>query len=115
MKKGFYYTSLIILWVAVVFLLAILLILFGLVPTNFGFGYSLGTACGYPQLWIMAVGIMLLLRPIVWRIFIKESKTFKNSAAIIILIVGIIWLSMNIGARILKNQATESLIEQYEP
>lgn len=115
MKKGFYYTSLIVLWVVVVFLLAILFILFGLVPTNFGFGYSLGTACGHPQLWIMAIGIVLLLRPIVWRIFIKESKTFKNSAAITILIVGIIWLSMNIGARILNDKVTESLIEQYEP
>lgn len=115
MKKGFYYASLIVLWGVVVLLLAILLILFGLIPTNFGFGYLLGSACGLPQLWIMAVGFVLLLRPIIWRLFTKESKTFKKSTAIIILIVGIIWLSVNVGARILKDKATESLIEQYEP
>ena len=113
MKKGFYYTSLIVLWVVVVFLLAFLLILLGPIPTNFV--YSLGIACGFPQLWIIAVGIVLLLRPIVWRIFTKENRTFKNSVAITILIVGIIWLSMSVGARILHDQATESIIEQYEP
>ena len=115
MKKSFYYTSLIVLWGVVVFLLAILLILFGLIPTNFGFGYSLGSACGFPQLWIMAVGIVLLLRPIAWKLITKESKPFKKSAAITILIVGIIWLSINIGAGILNEHASEKLIEQYDP
>lgn len=86
-----------------------------MVPTNFGFEYALGNACGYPQLWIMAVGIVLLLRPIAWKLITKESKPFKKSAAITILIVGIIWLSINIGTGILNEHASEKLIEQYDP
>ena len=116
MKKTVYYILLCILWIATVFVLAILLLLLGLFPiyNSLWDPYTLGTVCGYPQLWLMAIGIVLLLRPIVWKLVAKESKKFKVSTAIIVLVVGIAWLSMNVGARMLNNYAAEKLIEQYE-
>lgn len=114
MKKSVYYILLSALWVAAVVVLAILLLFFGVFPMNFGLGYSLGGACGHPQLWMIATSFVLLLRPIVWKLVTKESKQFKKSTAIIILVIGIVWLSMNVGARILNNYANEKLIEQYE-
>ena len=99
MKKVIYAVCLAALWVIVILLLGILLVLFGLTPTDPSFMYSLGAACGHPQLWVIAAGFVLLLRPVAWKLITKESKPFRKSAAITILILGIVWLSMNVGAR----------------
>ena len=113
MKKSVYYIVLAALWGATVLVLAVLLLLFGLFPMSYNFGYSLGGACGHPHLWVMAIGITLLLRPIVWRLIAKESKKFKTTTAIIVLVVGIVWLSMNLAAKLLNDYATAKLTEQY--
>lgn len=113
MKKSVYYILLVLLWIATVLVLAILLLLLGLSPIYYSLWEpeSLGRACGHPQLWLMAIGIVLLLRPIMWKLVAKESKKFKKSTAIIVLVVGIVWLSLNVAARIRSEQISEELIK----
>ena len=67
MKKSVYYMLLVVLWIAIVLVLALLLLATGLfaIPGCYGFAAQLGGACGHPQLWVIAIGIVLLLRPFV--------------------------------------------------
>lgn len=109
MKKGIYYASLALLWIVVITLLAILCLLVGLMPIKFGFGYSLGGACGHPQLWIVSLGVVLLLRPFVFRLVMGEKKNFKRTLPIILVVVGLIWLAMNVGARMYYEKAKQEM------
>lgn len=101
MKKVMYFTSLCIAWVVVVFILAFVLVVCGLFPFRAGWGYSLGAGCGHPQLWLISLGIVFLLRPVLYKAIFKVHKSFSKSTGIVIIIFGAIWLAMNLGSKLL--------------
>lgn len=120
MRKTLYYATLFatlfVLWIVIVLVLALLILTTGLLPmpSDCGFSDQLGSACARPQLWVMAIGIVLLFRPFVWKLITRDRKQFKKSTAIIVLVVGIVWLSINIGTSMMKDYATEKTNEQYK-
>lgn len=109
MKKVIYYASLALSWIVIVVLLAILCLLIGLIPVEFGFGYSLGGACGHPQLWVISLGIVMLFRPLAFSLVMAEKRTFKRTLPIILIIVGTVWLAMNVGAKMYYEKAKQEI------
>lgn len=115
MRKLIYYFLLIVLWIAIVLILALLLVTTGLFSMPaYGFSAQLGGACAHPQLWVVAIGIVLLLRPFVYKMITKESKRFEKTISVTILAIGIVWLTMVTISRIVNRNVSEQLIEQYE-
>ncbi len=114
MKKTIYIGLLILAWILAVLILALLLVMTGIVSSNFGFGASLGTACGHPQLWVISIGIVLLLRPVIYKLVVKEERRFKKTVAIILIVVGAIWLAINVGARLYLESVEKEFFEQHK-
>lgn len=114
MKKIIYYSTLIALWAMILVILGIILVFLNLCPMNYGFGYALGSACGHPQLWIVSIGIVLLLRTKVYQLILKANKSFNKSVGIILIVIGSIWLAMNVGARLFYENAKQNAIESYK-
>lgn len=109
MKKMIYFGSLVISWVVMLLLLAFLCLILGVIPMEFGLGYSWGRACGHLQLWVISLGIVLLLRPFVYKFIMTEQKVFKRTLPIILVIVGLVWLAMNVGARMCYEKAKQEI------
>lgn len=111
MKNILYYISLIITWLVIIIVLAFILTICGIVPTLYGWGYALGSACGYPQLWIISLGCTLLIRSVLHKVIFKEQKSYKKTIPILIIIIGCLWLAMNLGAMI-YNRAVEKAVNE---
>lgn len=105
MNKTLYYFSLVLAWIVIEFFLMLFLVLLGLsgVPEGFGFGYKMGAALARPQLWLIALGFVLLLRPSLYKAIIKTSKAFNKNVAVVCLVLGFIWLLSNIVGRFISN------------
>lgn len=114
MKKALYYILLFIAWITIIIALASTLVISGLIPTSLGWGYAIGSACGYPQLWLIAAGITLLIRPILYKTIFKNCKTYKKTVAIILIAVGIIWITMNIGAKLYHQSVEKAVMERLQ-
>lgn len=106
-KKVTFCTALFIVWLVVLLILAFGLVACGLVSLRFGWGTALGTSCGHPQLWLIAIGVVMLLRSTIHKMIFQEKKEFKKLVAIVVIVLGCFWLIMNLGARMLF-KATES-------
>lgn len=115
MKKVFFIVSLCILWVIILFALAFVLVICGLIPLSLGWGAALGTGCGHLQLWLIAIGIVLLLRSVLCKAIFKEHKHFKKTIAIVFITIGFIWLAMNLGSRLYTQCIQKTILEHYEP
>lgn len=114
MKKTIYYVLLVLAWILAVLILALLLVITGIISSNFGFGASLGTACGHPQLWVISIGIVLLLRPVIYKLVVKEERLFKKTVANILIVVGVIWLIINVGTRLYLESIEKDFFEQHK-
>lgn len=104
-NKTFYYFSLALAWIVIEIILMLFMVLLGFtgVPEGFGVGYKMGAALAHPQLWLIALGLVLLLRSSLYKAIMRASKTFNKHVAIVCLVVGLIWLLLNIGTRFIAN------------
>lgn len=114
MKNILYFISLLITWLVIIIGLAFIITLCGIVPTLYGWGYALGSACGYPQLWIISLGCTLLIRPILYKVIFKEHKKYKKTVPVIIIIIGSLWLAMNLGAMIYNRAVEKTVMERVQ-
>lgn len=101
MRKIIYYGSLIVLWLLVVMLLAVFLLMIGVFPYVTDFAYSFGGACAHPQLWVISIGIILFVRPVLYKLVMKEQRRYGKTMAILLVVAGTIWLAMNVMGRML--------------
>ena len=114
MKKVVYYVGLCTLWIIALFALAFVSVICGFIPLSLGVGAALGTGCGHPQLWLIAIGIVLLLRPVLYKAIFKEHKHFKRTVAIVLITFGLVWFAMNFGARLYNQAAQKAVMERFE-
>ena len=105
MNKTLYYFSLVLAWIVIEFFLMLFWVLLGIsgVHEGLGFGYKMGAALAHPQLWIIALGFVLLLRPSLYKAIMKTSKVFNKNVAVLCLVLGFIWLLLNIAGRLISN------------
>lgn len=114
MKKVLYLASLFIVWLASIFALALILVICGIIPTSLGWGYALGGACGLPQLWLIATGIAMFIRPILYKVIFNENKIFKKVISTILIVIGFLWLAMNLGARMYHQAVEKAVMERLQ-
>lgn len=114
MKKTIYYVLLFVIWIATITVLASTLVISGFIPTSYGLGYAIGSACGYPQLWLIAAGIVMLVRPMLNKAIFKTCKIYKKTVAIILIAVGIVWIVINIGARLYHQSVEKVVMERLQ-
>ncbi|MBQ8889987.1 MAG: hypothetical protein IJY59_10985 [Bacteroidaceae bacterium] len=114
MKKAIYYMGLCVLWIIALFTLAFVLVMCGFIPLSFGWGAALGNSCGHPQLWLIAIGLVLLLRPVLYKAIFNEHKYFKKTVAIVIITLGMLWLALNLGARLYNQAVQKAVLEKLE-
>ena len=113
MKKGFYYLILILLWMLCVLLMGLLFILFSVAPVV-SWSYSIGIACAQPFVWLISLGIVLLLRPFVYKFMFKEKKAFSRTIAVVLLVFGALFMIFKIGNAIYSRYVMDQLIENYD-
>lgn len=113
MKKGFYYLILILLWMLCVLLMGLLFILFSMAPVV-SWSYSIGIACAQPFVWLISLGIVLLLRPFVYKFMFKEKKAFSRTIAVVLLVFGALFMIFKIGNAIYSRYVMDQLIENYD-
>lgn len=113
MKKGFYYLILILLWMLCVLLMGLLFILFSVAPVV-SWSYSIGIACAQPFVWLISLGIVLLLRPFVYKFMFKEKKAFSRTIAVVLLVFGTLFMIFKIGNAIYSRYMMDQLIENYD-
>lgn len=113
MKKGFYYLILILLWMLCVLLMGLLFILFSVAPVV-SWSYSIGIACAQPFVWLISLGIVLLLRPFVYKFMFKEKKVFSRTIAVVLLVFGTLFMIFKIGNAIYSRYVMDQLIENYD-
>lgn len=113
MKKGFYYLILILLWMLCVLLMGLLFILFSMAPVV-SWSYSIGIACAQPFVWLISLGIVLLLRPFVYKFMFKEKKAFSRTIAVVLLVFGVLFMIFKIGNAIYSRYVMDQLIENYD-
>lgn len=115
MGKSHYYIAMAILFVAIWFILAIVLMGIGAVGADYGgLGYRLGTAIGTPPLLFIALGITLLLRKVVYKKILGQNKDFSKALAVVCIFLGCIWLASTIGARKMSDYTKDKLMEYYQ-
>lgn len=115
MKKVAYILTSILLWLIFVFIFAVILILIGVYTFEYNWGYSLGGGMARPQIWLISIGFVLLLRPYIYKLIYKSNKCFKKSIAIGCIILGFIWFAMNTGAKMFSDWTSKQVIEKYQP
>lgn len=114
MKKVIYLASLFIAWLVSIIALALILVICGVIPTSLGWGYALGGACGLPQLWLISAGITMLIRPILHKAIFNENRVFKKVISTILIVIGIVWLAMNLGARMYHQVVEKAVLERMQ-
>lgn len=115
MKKILYYTVLCVLWCLVLLLMALLMSFCKLVPLSYGLGYALGAGCAHPQLWMISLGITLLFRSKVYNVIQKDCKVFGKKTGVVIIVIGVVWLSVNLGIKMYNHKLSTKLIEENYP
>lgn len=113
MKKGFYYLILILLWMLCVLLMGLLFILFSMAPVV-SWSYSIGIACAQLFVWLISLGVVLLLRPFVYKFMFKEKKAFSRTIAVVLLVFGALFMIFKIGNAIYSRYVMDQLIENYD-
>ena len=104
MKKSFYIISLIACWLAIIFIIGILFIITGITPFQCNWGYTLGCSMGRITSWLLAAGIVMLLRPIFYKAIIGSEKIFSKTIGIILISLGVIGSLNTIISRIMHIQ-----------
>lgn len=115
MRKLSYYIALAILFIAIWFILAFVLMSIGVIGVDYGgFGYRLGTAVGTPSLLVISLGITLLMRKVVYGKILGQIKDFSKGFAVFCVVFGSLWLAINIGGRMMSDYAKGKMMEQYQ-
>lgn len=106
MKRGLYYSSIICLAIASWLVLSgILALLFN--GTN-SFSYHFGSWCGTPYTLLLAIGLALLFRNVIYRTIFQRAKKHKPIITTIVIILAVIWGSVSIGAKSVSNKTTDT-------
>ena len=104
MKQTIYYSVCVCAFIAIWFALAFMLLFLGAIGYSYGgFGYRFGSACAYPQVWLMSLGVVLLLRKQLYRFVMKEQKDFGKGAGVWCIIIGAVWLFFNLLPRFMMS------------
>lgn len=104
MKQTIYYSACVGAFIAIWFALAFLLLFLGAIGYSYGgFGYRFGSALAYPQVWLMSVGIVLLLRKQLYGFVMKEQKDFGKGTGASCIIIGAVWLLFNLLPRFMMS------------
>lgn len=104
MKQTIYYSVCVCAFIAIWFALAFILLFLGAIGYSYGgFGYRFGSACAYPQVWLMSLGVVLLLRKQLYRFVMKEQKDFGKGAGVWCIIIGAVWLFFNLLPRFMMS------------
>jgi hypothetical protein len=90
--------------VAIIFIIGILLIIIGIIPFKGNLGYTLGSAMGQIAIWLLSAGIVMFLRPILYKAIIGTKKIFSKKIGICLIILGGIGLLNTIISRIIHIQ-----------
>ncbi len=114
MNKVLYVVALILSWFVLVFSIASLLIFMGIIPMQFNWSYTYGTAVAIPSMWLLFVGIVMLLRQFFYKVIFGTNKPFNKSIATILIVIGTIWFAFTIGGKLIHKSTTEKLFKTYE-
>lgn len=116
MKKICYYITLTIIWVIVILFLALILVVLNIsgTPPIYGFNAKLGGACAHPQLWLISLGVVLLLRKIIYRVLFRQTKEYSTATGIACIVFGTLWLGFSITMKIISENTQREVIELYE-
>lgn len=114
MKKILYLVALILLWFVLIFGIASLLIYTGIIPLQFNWGYTFGTAISIPSMWLLSAGIVMLLRQFIYKIIFGTCKQINKSTATLLIMLGAIWFAFTIGGKLLTKTTTEIFHNTYE-
>lgn len=109
MRKALYYLSLLGCWILLVFLLGYILIIAKVEPFELNWGYTFGKVTGSPYIWLIAIGIVLLLRSLFYKWIFHTCKKYSKTTAYILICLGSVWLSINLFSSYLSNQALKKI------
>lgn len=101
MKKICYYVICIFAFIAIWFVLGVLLYteVFGF--RFVGFTYGFGQAMGHPELLLIGIGAVLLLRRYLYELVTNRRKDFGKAIGIWLITIGSLWLFITIGTHIM--------------
>ena len=114
MKKLIYYPCLFITWFFILLLFSAIFALVGINDLRFGWAPALGSGCGMPFLWLISAGITMLLRRTWYKIIFKEKKSFKKEIAVLLIILGTVWMVFTVVPKMLARSIEKDLIETYD-
>lgn len=115
MKKIIYYGILFVLFIAIWLLVSVVLVAIGVSPIAFGtFGYRIGGTMPSIPLMMISLGVVQISRPTVYRICFREIATFHKTSATVLILIGVIWYGIVVGAKFFKQHVEKQLIERYE-
>lgn len=113
MKKAIFYGALVGISILIWLILgAILALIFN--GTDY-LAYSLGTWCGQPFLILLAIGIALCFRKVLYQGIFKESKEYKSNVPLYIIIAAVLWGCWMIGVKIFYAHAMTTALQNYQP
>ncbi len=105
---------LIILWIVFIIVIAIILSIFHLIPLSYNFIDSVAIACGNINVWILSLGITLLFRSYLYKQFFNIPRYYSPWTAISYIMVGLIWISLTVGGKIIQAKIVDKQLEQYK-
>ena len=114
MKKILYYSVLIVIWAVMVLTYAFIIVLLGFDDKPaYGFYGRLGSAVVCPEMWLLLLGVTLLLRKKLWRLFFKKETKFDPNLVILCFVFGVLGLLWSAFVRYTSSIARQEVIEQY--
>ena len=114
MKDFYYYSACVMSWIVTVLVLAFFYVIFTGVNTSIGgWSYALGTGCGQPSIWMIALGTSLLLRKVLFSSIMKEEKEFSRTSPIVLIVIGLAWLIFSTVSQIKIKQMQQEVYDKY--
>lgn len=56
----------------------------------------------------------MLIRPILHKAIFNENRVFKKVISTILIVIGIVWLAMNLGARMYHQAVEKAVLERMQ-
>ena len=116
MKIVLCYFSLILLWIVIVLVFGVIYTLIGMSTLEFGWAYALGKSVANPPVWLIALGVVMLLRPFIYKAFWGERKMFGRFIPIALIILGCVWSFFSTGldvvAKLARSDAFKTDVER---
>lgn len=118
MKRVLFYSVLILIWAIMVLTYAFIIVLLGFDnKPAYGFYGRLGSAAICPNMWLLLLGVTLLLRKKLSRLFFKKETKFDSNLVILCFVfgvLGLLWSGFVRYANYITQKEVKEVIEQYQ-